>query len=61
MTEEKKARGGKREGSGRKKGVSTIAEVRKARTLRATNEEWKIIKDFANNLKKINKKLEKKY
>lgn len=41
--------GGKREGAGR---PLTAGEVRKQRQLRATEKEWKIIKEFSKILKK---------
>jgi hypothetical protein len=40
--------GGAREGAGRK----SLGETSKARTLRATDEQWEIIKEFARRLKK---------
>ncbi|MDR1701321.1 MAG: hypothetical protein LBR56_00935 [Sporomusaceae bacterium] len=48
MTEKKK-RGGARAGAGRK---IEAGEVRKPRTLRATDKEWQSILKFAQNLKK---------
>lgn len=41
-------RGGIREGAGR---PLTAGEVRKSRTLRATEEEWEKIREFARILK----------
>lgn len=51
MTTEKSTRGGRREGAGRPKGT-TKDVVRKSRTLRAFDEEWEMIKEFASILKK---------
>ena len=44
----KGTRGGRREGAGR----PPVAEPRKQRQLRATEEEWEIIKEFTKILKK---------
>ena len=44
------ARGGAREGAGRKR-TSPEGTLRKGRTLRASDSEWEIIKDFARVLK----------
>lgn len=46
----KTGRGGAREGAGRKR-TSPEGTVRKSRTLRASDSEWEIIKDFARVLK----------
>lgn len=46
----KDGRGGAREGAGRKR-TSPEGTLRKGRTLRASNSEWEIIKDFARVLK----------
>ena len=43
------ARGGAREGAGR---PLTGGELRKQRQLRATEEEWQIIREFSQILKK---------
>lgn len=48
---EKAGRGGKRAGAGRPKGT-TKDVVRKSRTLRAFDEEWEMIKEFASIVKK---------
>ena len=45
-------RGGTRPGAGRK---PKDGEIRKSRTLRATDEEWKKILEFAKILKKREK------
>ena len=42
-------RGGKREGAGR---PVSAGEVRKLRSMRATNKEWQLIQKFARMLKK---------
>ena len=47
----KSSRGGRREGAGRPKGT-TKDVVRKSRTLRAFDEEWEMIKQFAAIVKK---------
>ena len=47
MTE---TRGGAREGAGRKR-TAPEGTLRKSRTLRASDSEWTIIKDFARVLK----------
>ena len=43
--------GGKREGAGRPKGT-TKAIIRKQRSLRAFDDEWEMIKEFARIMKK---------
>ena len=45
------ARGGAREGAGRPKGSTSVEEVRKNRTMRATEEEWEVIKLMAKKVK----------
>lgn len=50
------ARGGTRPGAGRPKGATSTDEVRKNRTLRATEEEWEIIRLFAKRLKQDKEK-----
>ena len=45
------ARGGKREGAGRPVGTFKAGELRKNRTLKATDAEWELIKEFAKKLK----------
>ena len=54
MTEEKKTGwGGKRAGAGRPKGTTKdISMVRKQRQVRAFDEEWEMIKEFAAIVKK---------
>ena len=46
----KDGRGGAREGAGRKR-TSPEGTLRKGRTLRASDSEWEIIKNFARVLK----------
>ena len=46
------ARGGARAGAGRPAGSTSATELRKNRTMRATEEEWELIKLFAKRLKK---------
>lgn len=60
MTEEKKGRGGRREGAGRpvgwRKGYS---DARKQHQVRAHDDEWLLIKEFASLVKKDKDKAEK--
>ena len=44
--------GGRREGAGRRKGTTKSEGVRKQRQLRAYDDEWEIIKEFARILKR---------
>lgn len=55
--------GGKREGAGRKKGwrKSTPSIVRKQRQLRAFEDEWQIINQFGDIVKKGNRKAAEKF
>ena len=46
------ALGGKREGSGRKLGYRKPEGVRKARNMRAYDDEWELIKQFSVIVKK---------
>ncbi len=48
--ERKENRGGARPGAGRPKG-KTAAGERKGRNIRAFNDEWELIKQFANIVK----------
>jgi hypothetical protein len=50
--EASKSRGGARPGAGRKEGYRKPEGVRKNRSIKAYDDEWKIIKQFSSILKK---------
>ena len=56
----KDSRGGKREGAGRPAGTFKAGELRKNRTLKATDAEWELIKKYAKNLKLLEKSIDNK-